>query len=75
MGRIVSKLNTDNKDTMPITESVYGPKGKHDKPAKPPRGHGFRPQANALYDLLAQMAGGSAKRKAAQHHHKEKHHG
>lgn len=31
---IVSRLNTDNADTMPITDALYGKKPRDRKPAK-----------------------------------------
>ncbi len=38
MGGLSVKLNSDNRELMPITDAVYGPRGvRPDKPAKPVR--------------------------------------
>jgi hypothetical protein len=35
----MSKLSSDNPDTMPITDAVYGKQPRHRGEAKEPRGH------------------------------------
>lgn len=52
------KLNTDNPDTMPITDAVYGKKARQHKPERPyePRDNRTPVWRTVPLDVLNQLA-------------------